>query len=372
MLFRQLIDRDTSTYTYLLADEQTGDAVLIDPVRNQFERDQALLDELGLTLVYTLDTHLHADHVTSAALFRQAVGSRTVVSRASGASCADWLVEHGDVVRFGGQALEVLATPGHTDGCVTYLDRAGGRAFTGDTLLVRGCGRTDFQNGDAQQLFASIRGRLFTLPDATVVYPGHDYQGRTATTIGEEKAHNPRVGLQRSVDDFVEIMAGLNLAYPRAIDTALPANSVCGLQGPEIRQADVLTDLPRSIAGAPQIAPEWVAEHGELVRVIDVRSSEEFTGPLGHIAEAEFVPLVLLTDVARHWGRNRPIVVVCRSGGRSDRAALALQQLGFTRVASMTGGMMKWNALGLAVEHADKPIVDFSAPLDEARAGGAR
>jgi sulfur dioxygenase len=236
MLFRQLFDAESSTYTYLLADEGTREAVLIDPVREQLERDLALLADLELVLVHVLETHVHADHVTSAALLRARTGARTVVARAGGAPCADVPVEDGDVIRFGAQALTVLATPGHTSGCVTYVTADRAMAFTGDALLIRGCGRTDMQQGDARALYRSVHGKIFTLPDACAVYPGHDYAGRTSSTVGEEKACNPRLGGGRSEDEFVEIMQSLDLAYPRKIDIAVPANARCGRLEGEVSQ----------------------------------------------------------------------------------------------------------------------------------------
>lgn len=230
MLFRQLIDSDTSTYTYLLADPDTGEAVIIDSVAGQVERDVQLMHELGLTLRYALETHVHADHVTGSGQLRDRLGAQTVVSVDGGADCADVHVDQGHVLHFGRFEVEVRATPGHTSGDVTYIVRDGARtlAFTGDTLLVRGCGRTDFQEGDARTLYRSVHSRIFDLPDDTVVYPGHDYRGRTATTVGEEKRHNPRLKLENTEAQFVAIMDNLDLAHPRYIDVALPANQACG------------------------------------------------------------------------------------------------------------------------------------------------
>jgi sulfur dioxygenase len=228
MLFRQLFDPESSTFTYLLADEDTREAVLIDPVREQLERDVALLAELDLVLVHVLETHVHADHVTGAGLLRARTGARTVVARAGGAPCADVLVEDGDVIRFGRHTLTVLATPGHTNGCVTYVTADRTMAFTGDALLIRGCGRTDMQQGDARTLYRSVHGKIFTLPDHCAVYPAHDYAGRTRSTVGEEKASNPRLGGGKTEAEFVVIMQNLDLAYPRKIDVAVPANARCG------------------------------------------------------------------------------------------------------------------------------------------------
>ena len=214
MLFRQLFEAETSTYTYLLADEASKEAVLIDPVRETIERDAKLLDELGLTLKFVLETHVHADHVTGSGLLREKYGAKTVVSKFGGAKCADVPVGDGDVIRFGNHAIEVRATPGHTDGCVTYVARDGAHtmAFTGDALLIRGCGRTDFQQGDSKKLYRSVHDKVFTLPDNTAIYPGHDYQGRTMSTVAEEKALNPRLGGGKTEAQFVDIMANLKLA----------------------------------------------------------------------------------------------------------------------------------------------------------------
>ena len=233
MLFRQLFDHDSSTYTYLLADEATRRSVIIDPVLEQAERDLELVSQLGLTLVHILDTHLHADHVTAAARLREKTGAETVASRA-GPDCADRHVDHGDVIVFGAHGLRVVATPGHTDDSISYLlvgvsDPAtpGDRIFTGDALLVRGAGRTDFQNGDAGQLYDSITGAIFSLPDATLVYPAHDYRGRMVTSVGEERKWNPRVA-GRSREEFIEIMAALRLPEPKRLHDAIPANRACG------------------------------------------------------------------------------------------------------------------------------------------------
>jgi glyoxylase-like metal-dependent hydrolase (beta-lactamase superfamily II) len=228
MLFRQLFDATSSTYTYLIADLASRKALLIDPVAEQAERDLTLVRELGLTLSHVLDTHVHADHVTAAGLLRQRTGA-TVVGGASGASCADIHVKHGDVVRVGAVELRVLATPGHTDDSVSYL--MDDRVFTGDALLIRGNGRTDFQNGSASVLYDSITRVLFALPDETLVYPAHDYKGLTVTTIGEEKRHNPRVA-GKSREEFIRIMDHLGLPKPKQIDVAVPANRACGLVQP--------------------------------------------------------------------------------------------------------------------------------------------
>jgi len=229
-MFRQLFDEESSTYTYLLADPETGEAVLIDPVIEQVDRDLGLLEDLGLRLVWALDTHVHADHVTAGGVLRERTGAK-VGGSPLGADCVDVHLKHGDVLEVGSLRVEVLETPGHTDDSLSY--RLGNRVFTGDTLFVRGNGRTDFQNGDARALYESLTQVLFRLPDSTEVWPGHDYRGHTMTTIGEEKRLNPRIA-GKSEAEFVEIMDNLSLPRPKKIDVAVPANRRCGLDTQEV------------------------------------------------------------------------------------------------------------------------------------------
>jgi sulfur dioxygenase len=224
MLLRQLFDPATSTYTYLVADESSREALLVDPVREQLERDRQLLSELGLELKYVLETHVHADHVTSAGPLADSTGAQTVVAR-EGAACGQIRVQHGDRLPLGGLAIEVLETPGHTNDSLSFV--VDGHVFTGDCLFVRGTGRADFQNGDAHALYDSITKVLFGLPDATIVWPGHDYRGHTCSTIGEERRYNPRVA-GRSREQFVALMNDLHLPPPRHLQEAVPANRACG------------------------------------------------------------------------------------------------------------------------------------------------
>jgi len=226
VIFRQLWDKESSTFTYLLADEASGEAALVDPVLEHVERDLALTADLGLRLTSVLDTHVHADHVTAAGVLRARTGARTHFSARGGPDCADVLLEDGAEVRVGALTIRALATPGHTGGCMSYV--ADGRVFTGDTLLVRGCGRTDFQDGDPEALWRSVHEKLFTLPDATCVYPAHDYRGHTSSTIGEEKRLNPRLGGDATVASFVALMRNLDLPPPAKIHEAVPANRACG------------------------------------------------------------------------------------------------------------------------------------------------
>jgi glyoxylase-like metal-dependent hydrolase (beta-lactamase superfamily II) len=224
MILRQLFDRASSTYTYLIGDPETGQAALVDPVREQVDRDLNYVGELGLELAYVLETHVHADHVTAAAVLRERTGAKTAASE-RGAPCVDVPLRHGDVVSLGTLGITALATPGHTDDGMSFL--VGGYVLTGDTLLIRGCGRSDFQNGDAGELYDSITRVLFKLPKDTVVLPGHDYRGATSSTIGEEMAHNPRIA-GRSREAFIELMRSLRLPPPAQLDVAVPANRACG------------------------------------------------------------------------------------------------------------------------------------------------
>ncbi|KAG0610432.1 hypothetical protein M758_7G064900 [Ceratodon purpureus] len=238
LLFRQLFEKESSTYTYLLADVSHPDrpAVLVDPVDKTVERDVALVQQLGLKLLYVVNTHVHADHVTGTGLLKAKVpGVKSAISRASDAK-ADVHLDAGEKIHFGDLYLEVRPTPGHTKGCVTYVTGEGPEqpsprmAFTGDALLIRGCGRTDFQGGDASQLYKSVHSQIFSLPKDTLLYPAHDYKGNTVTTVEEELQHNPR--LTKDEKEFKRIMQNLGLPYPKMIDVAVPANMVCGIQDP--------------------------------------------------------------------------------------------------------------------------------------------
>ena len=230
MIFRQLFEPISSAYTYLVACDETREAALIDPVLETVDRDLALLRELGLALKYTLETHIHADHVTGADRLRDATGSKVAVPLESGARQVDVAVREGEPILVGKVILEPIYTPGHTDDHHAYLLRGHDalRVFTGDALMIDGCGRTDFQNGDAATLYRSVHEKLFGLPDDTLVYPGHDYQQRWVSSIGQERARNPRLGGGRTVEEFVAIMDGLNLPRPKKMDVAVPANRECG------------------------------------------------------------------------------------------------------------------------------------------------
>lgn len=350
MIFRQLFDPQSSTYTYLLADESSRQAILVDPVFEQSRRDAALVEELGLKLLWTLETHVHADHVTGAWLLRERLGSRIALAAAAGAEGADRLLAHGDRVQFGKRHVEVRATPGHTSGCVVYVVDDQKAALTGDALLIRGCGRTDFQQGSAETLYRSVHEQIFTLPDSCLLYPGHDYRGLTVTSVEEEKLFNPRLGGQILREDFIGYMNNLGLAHPKQMDIAVPANLRCGRPERPTTAAPDWAPLTYTFAGILEVQPLWLEEHLQAVQVVDVREKNEFNGALGHVPGAILMPLGTLTERAGELAKDRPIVTVCRSGARSAQATVLLGKSGFTQVANLSGGMLRWRAQRLGVE----------------------
>jgi sulfur dioxygenase len=352
IVFRQLFDPPSSTYTYLLADPATRMAVLIDPVFEQARRDATLVAQLGLTLLWTIDTHVHADHVTGAWLHRQRLGSRIALAAAGGAEGADRLLVHGDRIEFGRRSLEARATPGHTGGCMSFVLDDQSMAFTGDALLIRGCGRTDFQQGSAHTLFHSVREQIFSLPDACLLYPAHDYLGLSVTTVGEERQFNPRLGGQVQEADFVGHMNNLGLPHPKQMDVAVPANLRCGrVEGPAVAGTDAdWAPLTHTFSGVAEVQPEWVEEHLGSLQVVDVREPDEFDGALGHIPGARLLPLGGLVARAGEIAKTAPVVIVCRSGVRSAQACVLLRKAGFDKVANLAGGMLRWRAQRLSVE----------------------
>lgn len=354
LIFRQLFDPQSATYTYLLADSESREALLIDPVFEQVPRDLALLNELGLTLCFTADTHVHADHVTGSALLRQRTGSKIAISADSGAEGADFYFKHLEHIPFGERYVEIRATPGHTNGCTTFALDDQSMAFTGDCLLIRGCGRTDFQGGDAGQMYRSIQTQIFTLPDPCLLYPGHDYRGLTVSSVAEEKAFNPRLGGQLSQSDFVVYMDNLGLDHPKKMDIAVPANLKCG----QPRDGEIPEDEPAwanltyTFAGIWEVQPQWLEENLGAVQILDVRESDEFDGPLGRIPGARLIPLGDLAQRAGELDKDRPIVAVCRAGGRSAQATTILRRAGFSDIANLAGGMLRWRAQQLPTEGA--------------------
>ncbi|MGB5081933.1 MAG: MBL fold metallo-hydrolase [Burkholderiales bacterium] len=353
MIFRQLFDPQSSTYSYLLGDERAGEALMIDPVFEQARRDGALIGELGLRLLYTLETHVHADHVTGAWLLGQRLGSRVALSAAGGAQGADVALAHGSRVAFGSRYLEARETPGHTNGCLTYVLDDESMAFTGDSLLIRGCGRTDFQEGSARTLYRSVHSQIFTLPPACLLYPGHDYRGLSVTSVDEERRFNPRLGGGVGEGDFVGYMNHLGLPHPKQIDIAVPANLRCGRPAADARPQAVdpgWAALTFTFAGIWEIQPQALEEISAAVQIVDVREASEYGGALGHLRNAVLIPIGELVARAGELARERPVVAVCRSGARSAQACVILQRAGFGEVANLAGGMLRWRAEGFRVE----------------------
>ena len=369
MIFKQLFDDATWTYTYLIADPKTKEAVFVDPVNTQIDVYLELLKEHDLTLKYTLESHVHADHITASGLLRQKTGAETGVSTLCGAESADVQIQDGDVFEFGdGEKIKIISTPGHTPGSISFLWRD--RLLSGDSLFIGGCGRTDFQGGDAGALYDAITQRLFTLPDETLVYPGHDYQGRWVSSIKQERTNNPRL-TGKSREEFIEIMENLNLPHPKLINEAVPANRYCGLDADECQDAIVRRELKRALpknqgekaaqtkfvtaqeklAQAKQQITEVTVETAKQliaegnISILDVREGNEYEA--GHIEEAIFLPRGVLefkiSGVSELTNKSGAVLVYCRTGGRSALAALTMQELGYTNVLSMVGGYEGWS-----------------------------
>lgn len=356
MIFRQLFDSASSTYTYLLACGAKHEAVLIDPVFEKHDRDVALIRELGLRVKYVLDTHVHADHVTGAWLMKEALGAEIGGSVHSGAKCLDISLGQGQAVHFGDCEIEVRETPGHTAGCLTYVTSDQSMAFTGDCLLIRGAGRTDFQGGDVHQMWRSIRGQIFTLPDECLIYPAHDYAGRTVSTVAEEKRFNPRIGGEAREEDFAGYMNNLGLAHPGKIDIAVPANLQCGRPDEADRPGKkTWGPVTLTFAGIPEVPPQWVAENRDKVHILDVRGRDEFAGALGLLEGSQCLPLDQLRDRLDEVPKDRPVVTVCQSGKRSGMAAMILQKAGWEEVANVYGGLLEWHKLSLPLARKPEP-----------------
>jgi len=334
----QLFDAASSTFTYVLFDQTTRDALIIDPVDDQIERDLAVLREYGLTLVWTVETHAHADHITSAGKLAELAGAKTAAPMGCDIGTAGVQLAHGDTLSFGGEVLRALHTPGHTAGSMSLVWRH--HVFTGDTLLIGGCGRTDFQSGSAKDLYHSITQVLFDLPDDTTVWPGHDYHGRHHSTIGVEKKHNERVA-GKSEAEFIAQMESLNLPRPRRIDEAVPANRMSGQRHDA---GGALLMEPRPAAGphqgsyagdvTPQLAWQWV-QAGEAV-LVDVRTDAErewvgFVPGAVPVAWKQWPGMALnpgFDAQLREAADGKKVVLLCRSGVRSIAAAKRATELG--------------------------------------------
>lgn len=365
MLFKQLFDEETWTYTYLIADLQSKEAVFIDPVNSHIEDYMSMLETQGLMLKYSLETHVHADHITASGLLRQRIGAETAVGQACGAEGADIQLQGDETLTFGNsEQITVISTPGHTPGSMSFLWRD--RVFTGDALFIDGCGRTDFQGGDAGTLYDSITEKLFKLPGETLVYPAHDYNGRYVSSIQQERTRNPRlVGNNR--DEFIEVMNNLNLPNPRLIDESVPANRLCGLTEEEWQEAatprtDQTTAKSAAITASMamtghQLVTEARSEIGEIdvdsvkqkiaagnTVVIDVRELDEFNA--GALPKAINIPRGVLEfkigSVEQLGDKNTEVLLYCRTGGRSALATRAMLQLGYQNARSMAGGYEAW------------------------------
>lgn len=353
LILRQLFDQRSSTYTYLLGDPHRREAVLIDSVYEQRERDSSLVRELDLKLLACIETHCHADHVTGAWLMRHALGAQILASGKSGIATLDRALREGDVIAFGRRSLSVLDTPGHTDGCISLVLDDRSMVFTGDCLLIRGCGRTDFQQGSARTLYRSIKDKLFGLPDDCIVYPAHDYMGRTASTIGEERRLNPRIGGEANETDFVGYLENMRLPHPKQIDIAVPANLKAGRPpDDQIPKAPDWAPVISTYSGVLEISPQWVAAHADDVYVLDVRTRHETAEEGARIAGAKLIPIDELRQRLDEVPKDKPVMTICRSGRRSVLAFTILREAGWTQVANINGGLLRWQAEGLPIEHA--------------------
>jgi glyoxylase-like metal-dependent hydrolase (beta-lactamase superfamily II)/rhodanese-related sulfurtransferase len=340
MIFRQLFDSVSGTYTYLIASRRGGEAMIIDPVIEKVDRYLQLITELDLELVKAVDTHLHADHITGLGALRDRTRCITVMGEQTKADVVSMRVAEGDRLTIEGVALEVLYTPGHTDDSYSFV--MGDRVFTGDTLLIRGTGRTDFQNGDPRTQYESIFGKLLRLPDETLVFPAHDYKGDTVSTVGEEKAFNPRLRV-KSVDEYVALMNGLNLPNPKMMDVAIPANIRVGLAQDEVARRGwaVGVDDARVLLGRPDIV------------LIDLREKAE-REKHGVIPGSLHAPYPDLRENISRGGMlyelaaatNKRLLFYCAFGERSAMAVQAAQSLGLTTACHLTGGIDAWKKGG--------------------------
>lgn len=345
MIFRQLFDSVSGTYTYLLASRRGGEALIIDPVIEKVDRYLQLIRELDLKLVKAVDTHLHADHITGLGALRDKTHCITVMGEQTKADVVSMRLADGDQLTIEGLALDVIYTPGHTDDSYSYL--MGDRVFTGDTLLIRGTGRTDFQNGDSRQQYESIFNRLLKLPDSTLVFPAHDYKGDTVSTIGEEKAYNPRLQV-KSVDEYVTLMANLKLANPKMMDVAVPANMKVGLHQEEIARRGWAVSAQQALGliGKPEVALIDLRERNERERHGSIPGSlhvpypslQESIGAGGMLHE-------LATSTTKR------LLFYCAFGERSAMAVQAAQDAGLATACHIQGGIDAWKKVQGPVAH---------------------
>src|SRR6266581_3352680 len=340
MLFRQLFDSVSGTYTYLLAGRRGGEALIIDPVLEKVDRYLQLIRELDVKLVKAVDTHLHADHVTGLGALRDRTHCITVMGEQTKADVVSMRLADGEKLTVDGVCLDVLYTPGHTDDSYSYIMRD--RVFTGDTLLIRGTGRTDFQNGDPRAQYESIFRRLLKLPDETLVFPAHDYKGDTVSTIGEEKRYNPRLQV-RSIDEYVELMGNLNLPNPKLMDVVVPANMHVGLHQDDLARQGLALSAREGIEslGRPDILLVDLRENSERAKHGTLPGA--LHAPYPAIGES-LLPGGMLREVAAATGRR--IVFFCAFGERSAMAVAAAKEAGLTNTAHIAGGIDAWKKAG--------------------------
>ena len=336
MFFRQLFDSASGTYTYLLASRPGGEALIIDPVLEKVDRYLQLIRELDLKLVKAVDTHLHADHITGLGVLRDRTHCITVMGEQTHADVVSMRVAEGDRVEIEGLRLDVLYTPGHTDDSYSFVLRD--RVFTGDTLLIRGTGRTDFQNGDPRAQYDSIFNKLLKLPDATLVYPAHDYKGDTVSTIGEEKLFNPRLKV-KSMDEYAELMDNLKLPNPKMMDVAVPANMRVGLHQEEVARKGWALTVADAIAlrGKPDLALIDLREKSEREKHGIIPGSLHLPYPQ---LPAEISPGGILHELAAASGKR--LVFYCAFGERSAMAVQAAQDAGLETACHIAGGIDAW------------------------------
>ena len=343
MIFRQLFEPVSCTYSYLIASRRGGEALIIDPVLEKVDRYLQLMRELDLRLVKAVDTHLHADHITGLGALRDRTHCITVMGEQSNVDVVSMRIADGDSLRIEGVSMEVIYTPGHTDDSYSFMMQD--RVFTGDTLMIRGTGRTDFQNGDPRMQYESLFGRLLRLPDETLVFPGHDYKGDTVSSIGEEKAHNPRLQV-KSVEEYVALMNGLHLANPKMMDVAVPANMQQGLH-----QADV---AGRGWAYSAREALSLVLEADVVLIDLREKTERERHGAIPRSLHAPYPDLQenigvggLLHELASATGKR--LVFYCAFGERSAMAVQAAQDAGINTARHIEGGINAWKTAGGAL-----------------------
>jgi len=341
LMVKQMFDRDSCTYTYLLIDSETHEGAIIDAVKEQLARDLQCIEELGVELLYCIETHVHADHVTAAGSIRQKTGAQIAYSQSAAIKSIDLELNDGDELILGKHKIKALSTPGHTAGCMSFYVE--GMVFSGDCLLIRGCGRSDFQQGDSTDLYRSITQKLFTLPDETLIYPGHDYNGKTCSTIAEEKRWNPRLGQGKSLDDFLQIMQNLNLALPKKINEAVPANTNCGINF----RPDAYIHEDFSMQSLYEVWRQQ--EASDNILIVDNRTAKEYAA--GHIPRSQNIPLGTEPQYLEALKSYEHLYLYCHSGRRSQTALTNLSILGLDNMTCVShSGLPEWIQLGYPIE----------------------